>query len=219
MLNWIGFVVLFAGAVGAAAMGVQSGSPLMEMRPESLAVPAVSMRPLPGASGAVAKAAPETAKAVVIAEAPVAPEKAEDDPPALPAAVEPAKPEPVKVGPNGAKNVAARPIEAPPALPPAAPKPAAAKTPHPAPEGEVAAAGGGGDGTINLKASDTAEVVVDGRKVGPSPRLGMKLKPGKHKIRFDCYDAEGNLKAGKVQTVDIAAESEQDIDYDCPPIE
>jgi hypothetical protein len=110
--------------------------------------------------------------------------------------------------------VAAAPKPPPEEAPPSAPKtaPAAAATPAPAPSG----GGGSGDGLLNLKASDTAEVVVDGRKVGPSPRLGFKIKPGKHKIRFDCYDENGNLKPGKVQNIDVEAGSEQEISYDCP---
>ena len=72
------------------------------------------------------------------------------------------------------------------------------------------------EGALNLKASDTAEIVIDGRKVGPSPKLGFKVKSGKHKIRFDCYDENGNLKAGKVQTVDVGPDAEVEVSYDCP---
>src|SRR4029077_15653431 len=96
------------------------------------------------------------------------------------------------------------------------------KAPRPPPEDKESSSSGGsapadgGDGLANLKASDTAEVMVDGRKVGPSPKLNYKLKAGKHKVRFDCYDENGNLKPGKVQNVEIAPDEEKTLDYECP---
>lgn len=136
---------------------------------------------------------------------------------------EPAKPEPAKPEPKPAPVREPKPEPvAKPAPPPREPKPAAEPKPAPEPKAEEtnvaapAAPAGGGEGSINLKASDTAEIVIDGRKVGPSPKLGVKLKAGKHKIRFDCYDENGNLKPGKVQTVDVRADEEHDVDYECP---
>jgi hypothetical protein len=59
-------------------------------------------------------------------------------------------------------------------------------------------------------------VYVDGKKVGGSPILGLKVKPGKHKVRFDCYDATGEAKPGPTQTHDVAADGEKDVEYECP---
>ncbi len=70
-------------------------------------------------------------------------------------------------------------------------------------------------GQFNLRASDTADVFVDGKKVGGSPILGLKVKPGKHKVRFDCYDATGEAKPGVSQTVEVVADGEKDFEFDC----
>lgn len=72
------------------------------------------------------------------------------------------------------------------------------------------------EGHLNLRASDTADVFVDGKKVGSSPVLGFKAKAGAHKVRFDCYDAAGNTVAGPVQTVSVAADTESDVEFTCP---
>ena len=69
---------------------------------------------------------------------------------------------------------------------------------------------------LELRASDTADVYIDGRKVGGSPVLGHRVKAGKHKVRFDCYDAAGEAQQGVVQTVDVAVEGERDVEYECP---
>ncbi|HEY0880688.1 MAG TPA: hypothetical protein VGD87_04105, partial [Archangium sp.] len=87
-----------------------------------------------------------------------------------------------------------------------APEPVAAK-PAPAPPAE---------GTINLRASDTADVFLDGKKLGGSPLLGVKAKAGPHKVRFDCYDAAGNTVAGTPQTVTVKADAEVDVEFPCP---
>ena len=100
----------------------------------------------------------------------------------------------------------------------AKPQPAAAR---PAPAPKLAAASGEAVvptavGRFNLRASDTADVYVDGKKVGGSPVLGHKVKPGKHKVRFDCYDATGEAQPGVSQTYEITADGEKDVEYDCP---
>jgi hypothetical protein len=69
---------------------------------------------------------------------------------------------------------------------------------------------------LNLRASDTADVYLDGRKLGGTPLLGVKAKVGNHKLRFDCYDAAGNTVAGPVQTVAVKAEAEVDVEFTCP---
>jgi hypothetical protein len=72
------------------------------------------------------------------------------------------------------------------------------------------------EGQLNLRASDTADVFVDGKKAGSSPVLGFKVKVGTHKVRFDCYDTAGNTVAGPVQTVNVAADTETDVEFTCP---
>lgn len=69
---------------------------------------------------------------------------------------------------------------------------------------------------LNLRASDTADVFVDGKKVGSSPVDGLKVKAGAHKVRFDCYDASGNTLPGATKTVTVAAEAEESLDFTCP---
>lgn len=72
----------------------------------------------------------------------------------------------------------------------------------------------GGDGILNLIASDSAEVLLDGMKIGPSPKRGIRLSAGSYKVRFDCYD-DGELKAGAEQAVVVVAGKETHIDHDC----
>jgi hypothetical protein len=103
-------------------------------------------------------------------------------------------PEPAKA------PVAAAPVAAKP--PPVAAAPAA-----PAPPAE---------GLLNLRATDTADVYLDGKKLGGSPMLGVKAKAGNHKVRFDCYDAAGNALTGAAQTVSVKPEAETDIEFPCP---
>lgn len=230
-MKWALVGLCTLAALGAWAMGLNAAAKLSgEVHP--LPVPKVAMRPLPPLQGGPASAVqqppaekappaegaaePTRAAEPVVAKEPpasevAAPSKASDEPKTVATAKEPAGQQ-----------------QPPKAAPTAAPKPTAAdESPAPAPQPKARPAAGSesgstsppapvGEGSINLKASDTAEVVIDGRKVGPSPKLGVKLKAGKHKIRFDCYDENGNLKPGKVQVVDIAPDEEQDLDYECP---
>jgi hypothetical protein len=234
-MKWALIAVLTLAALGAWAMGLQAGGGLAgDVRP--MQVPRAVMRPLPPLGGAIVVASKGGAKvpdskeelpALPTKPEPVAakPEPApkpepvaRPEPKPEPVARPEPKPEPVKVA---AAKEPAQPRAAQQPKPPseeAAPKPA----PKPPPEEKEtntaapSAPSGSGEGLINLKASDTAEIVIDGRKVGPSPKLGYKLKTGKHKIRFDCYDENGNLKPGKVQTVDIKPDDEANIEYECP---
>lgn len=217
-------VILLLAAAAAIGLGIASAP--ASAQPVHR-VPTVVMRALPSQLTAVA------AIAAVPRPKPV-------DPPE-PLAGKPAEPKPVEVGPG---PVAAQPKPAQPKLAepklaepkPAEPKPAveprvgvaaapvAAKPPAekkapPTGVGPTPATGGGGvtDGSISLRASDTADVYIDGRKVGSSPVLGHRVKAGKHKIRFDCYDATGESKPGIVQTVDVTVDGEKDVEYECPP--
>jgi hypothetical protein len=72
-----------------------------------------------------------------------------------------------------------------------------------------------GDGTLNLQASDTADVYVDGRKVGASPVMGLKVKAGTHKVRFDCYDEAGNAVTGTVKPITLNTDEEQEVTWTC----
>ena len=69
---------------------------------------------------------------------------------------------------------------------------------------------------MTLRASDTADVYLDGRKLGSSPVSGVKARAGNHKVRFDCYDAAGNAVAGQVRVVTVAPDEEQEVEYPCP---
>ncbi len=189
----------------------------------SRVVPAVVMRALPVRQLVVAKADPvaaprEVAKKEESVEAIAPPEGVPSEAAAEPieakVAVEPAPVVPAPV------VVEAEPPAPKPVPEPAAARPPAPRAPRPSPSGEgVGPATGGAPGAVgqfNLRASDTAEVVVDGKRVGRSPVLGFKVKPGRHKVRFDCYDASGVARPGVSQTYDIAADYETDVEYDCP---
>jgi len=169
-----------------------------------------------------AEARPAEAKPVAAKPAEAKPAEAKPAE-AKPAEAKPAEAKPAEAKPAEAKPAEAKPAEAkpPPAEPKPAPAPIAARPapsrPPPSNEAAVAATGGGAAmGQFNLRASDTADVYVDGKKVGGSPVLGHKVKPGKHKVRFDCYDASGEARPGVSQTYDVAAEGEKDVEYDCP---
>ncbi|MBK7861350.1 MAG: hypothetical protein IPJ65_22605 [Archangiaceae bacterium] len=216
-MKWALIALLTLGALGAWAMGLKAAGGLSgEVKP--MPMPKVPMRAWPQLSGstvAVAAAAPAPAKPEPKPEPVAAPA-----PKPEPVKPEVAKPEPVAPAPK--PEPVAKPAPAPA---PVQPKPAPAPAPEAAPKPAVAAPAPAaappppaeqGEGTVNLKASDTAEIVIDGRKIGPSPKLGLKLKAGRHKIRFDCYDENGNLKPGKLQQVDLKADEERDVDYECP---
>ena len=213
-------VILLVAAAGVLAMGFLSSSAAAQ--PQRV-VPAVVMRSLPGnATILVAKA-----------DVPAVAAKADDELEQLKPAPKPAEVKPAEPKPAAAKPVVAeaKPAEVKPP-PVAQPKPAVVEAkPAPAPiaakpppaarpsEGAVPATGGAAAapvGQFNLRASDTADVFVDGKKVGGSPVLGHKVKPGKHKIRFDCYDGAGEARPGVSQTYEVGADGEKDVEYDCP---
>lgn len=173
------------------------------------AKPAEAAKPAPAEAPKPAEAAkPIPAEAAKPAEAKAAPAEAakpaEPKPAAVPAA-KPAEPKPAAVA-----GAAARPAPAAPAE--AKPEAVAAK---PAAEPAAPAAGGSTDAILQLRASDTADVFVDGKKVGQSPVLGVKVKPGKHKIRFDCYEASGATTKGPEKVIDVRALEEKDVEYEC----
>jgi hypothetical protein len=73
-----------------------------------------------------------------------------------------------------------------------------------------------GEGTLNLSSSGTADVFVDGKKVGSSPIRALKVRAGTHKVRFDCYDAAGNTLPGSGKSVTVAADTEESVEFTCP---
>lgn len=233
-LKWI-FVVLFGlGSAGALGMAFVSGG--VSRTPSPRTSPPIALRQFPVMVAAVGTPkAPDVAAPEPAAKPPEpAPEAAKPEPEA--AKPEVAKPEPVKPEPVAAKppEPAAKPpapaaapaVAKPPAPVAKAPEPAAkppepkaepevAKPPAPKPE-PVAAKPAPADGLLNLRATDTADVYLDGKKLGGSPLLGVKAKAGNHKVRFDCYDAAGNTVAGPVQVIAVKAEAEVDVEYPCP---
>lgn len=233
-------VVLILAAAAVVGLGLMSAPAAAQ---PARIVPAVVMRALPGIPAAAVAA---TEVAAIIPPAPKAEDELEDLKPAAkpaPAVAEekpaepkpaeakpapvaeakPAEPKPAEVKPPPVAQPKPAVVEAKPAAEPKpAPAPVAAKPPpaaRPPSEGVTPATGGGAPaavGQFNLRASDTADVFVDGKKVGGSPVLGHKVKPGKHKVRFDCYDASGEARPGVTQTHEVAADGEKDVEYDCP---
>ncbi len=150
---------------------------------------------------------PEPVKPVALAEAP-------KTPPPAPVAKAPEAPKPVAPAPIAKAPEAPKPVVVAAApKPPPAPAPAKAEKPEGESEGEDTAPP---EGILNLRASDTAEVFLDGKKLGGSPVTGIKVAPGKHKVRFDCYDASGGTVQGTPQTISVPADGEKDVEFECP---
>ncbi len=124
-------------------------------------------------------------------------------PPPPPAPVAKAPVETAKPPSEAAKNPPAQPKVAAP------PKAGAAPPPNPAPPAPV------GEGTLTMQASDTADVYLDGKKLGSSPQ-SVKARAGGHRVRFDCYDAAGNTVTGAVKTVTLAADQDLEVPFQCP---
>ena len=210
-------VVLLVAAGAAVVLGFVSAPAAAQ---PARVVPVIVMRALPTVGTRVVPVSPPEPAPVAEAkptEAPPAPVPAAPTSPVVAEAkVAPVgKPKPKSVPPPEAKPAEARP--APVAVEAGATEPKSA-APKVAPTDAVVPATGGGApvGILNLRASDTADVFVDGKKVGGSPILGHKVKPGKHKVRFDCYDPSGNARPGVSQTVEVAADGEKDFEFDCP---
>jgi hypothetical protein len=214
----ISLVLIIAGlgVVGVAFAGTDE----LRRPRQKLALAPIESRGWPAGMGAAKPA-----------EAAAAP--AETRPPETkPAETKPAETKPAE---TKAPAAAARPAEAKPAetkpaaaagTPPAEARPAAAAgtatrpgaapvAGKPAEPGAAPAPAAANDAMLNLRASDTADVFIDGKKVGTSPVLGFKVKPGKHKIRFDCYEASGTTTKGPEVVMDVRANEEKDKEYEC----
>jgi hypothetical protein len=202
-LKWLVVTVCGVCSLGLMGLGLNASTGLRSMESVTVATAKVSLRPLPAA--------------FVPGSASVAPQAV-----VKPAAAEPAVAlEPADAGRVKEVGVAAKPEAvagvvvpvAKPAVVDAGVKPVAAAVVVPStPASSVEA-------ILNLKASETADVFVDGKRVGSSPVLGVKVKVGVHKVRFDCYDAAGNTLAGAVQTVTATAEHALDVAFTCPASE
>jgi hypothetical protein len=179
--------LLALAGLGLVALGTMSASVLREPGPGPRSAPALSMRAFPpGADGPSA------------ARTPVKPV----DTPKTP--VEPVQPEVRDAGAPAAKA----PVDAGVPVPRAAAPPDAG-APRPAPPPAAL-------GVMNLHASDTADVYVDGRRVGSSPVDGLKVKTGTRRVRFDCYDSAGNAVQGPVQSVTVTTDQAAAVDFTCP---
>ncbi|MDP3503322.1 MAG: hypothetical protein Q8S33_23510 [Myxococcales bacterium] len=185
---FIGLVALLG--VGALVVGVLGGLGLSAAGPlPPVTVREIELRPFP-TMGAPLPLVPSVADGG--AEAPVAVVDAGSPAPA-----------PVDAG------VAKVPTPPPAAAKPDAGAPAVVNRPPPPPQPV-------GEGLLNLRSTDTADVFVDGKKVGGSPIEGLKVRAGAHKIRFDCYDAAGNTVPGTAKSVTVAADAEESVEFTCP---
>jgi hypothetical protein len=185
---FIGLVALLG--VGALVVGVLGGLGLSAAGPlPPVTVREIELRPFP-TTRAPLPPAPSVADGG--AEAPVAVVDAGSPAPA---------PVPVDAGV----------VKATPPPPPSAAKPDAGVVNRPPPPPQPV-----GEGLLNLRSSDTADVFVDGKKVGGSPIEGLKVRAGAHKIRFDCYDAAGNTVPGTAKSVTVAADAEESVEFTCP---
>ncbi len=73
-------------------------------------------------------------------------------------------------------------------------------TPRPKPQPEAS-----GDATLNLNSIPASNVLLDGRPVGRTPKLGVKVSPGPHRVVFvhegERANKSVNAKAGQTSTV------------------
>jgi serine/threonine-protein kinase len=67
--------------------------------------------------------------------------------------------------------------------------------------------GGGGSGTLNINSIPVSTVVLDGRPVGATPKVGLKVSAGSHTVVFvNCTDrksASVQVGAGQTKTVAV----------------
>jgi PEGA domain len=63
-----------------------------------------------------------------------------------------------------------------------------------------AAASASGQGTLNINSSPISSVILDGRPLGQTPKIGIKVKPGTHTVVF-VHPQHGR----KAQTVTVAS--------------
>ena len=212
VLKWIVVVGLGLAGLGSLGFGLMAAAPLRVQHPVAGGAPKVALRAFPG-SPAVASAKMQTAPKTPGADA------GSVEPHAADAGKVEAHPAPdagkveVHVAPDAGK-----------AAPDAGNKPApvdagAVVRPPPNPLPPPPPRPGAGEAELNLRASDTADVFLDGKKIGASPLMGLKVKAGPHKVRFDCYDAAGNTTPGQVQPITLAPDENKIVEFTCPASE
>jgi serine/threonine-protein kinase len=81
------------------------------------------------------------------------------------------------------------------------PETTAAADPTPKKDPPAAAAGGSGEAFLNINSLPASTVVLDGKPLGPTPRLKVSVPPGSHTVLF--VNSELSLK--KSITVDVKA--------------
>jgi outer membrane biosynthesis protein TonB len=185
-------VLLSLSGVAALAAGVVSAEGIRTPAPTLRAPVSANVRPHPPVFASAKKE-----------------EKPVEAAPAEPVAVKAPEAKPAEV-PKPAPTPA-EPVKAPAAeAPKPQPKEPPAK-PAPAPAAPASAA----EGRLTMRASDTADVYLDGKKVGQSPVSGYRAKAGAHKVRFDCYDSSGNAQKGDVQTVLVPPDEDVEVEFQC----
>jgi serine/threonine-protein kinase len=79
-------------------------------------------------------------------------------------------------------------------------------SPAPAPE-PGGGGGGGGSGTLNINSIPVSTIVLDGRPLGPTPKVGVKVSAGNHTVVFvsgtDRKSASVNVGGGQTKTVAV----------------
>lgn len=72
---------------------------------------------------------------------------------------------------------------------------------------EPSGGGGGGSGTLNINSIPVSTIVLDGRPVGATPKVGLKVSAGSHTVVFvngtDRKSASVNVGAGQTKTVAV----------------
>jgi serine/threonine-protein kinase len=96
------------------------------------------------------------------------------------------------------------------AAPAPRPRPPAEPRPAPAPSGDDDTAGGGGGGncTLNFNSIPVSNVLLDGRPLGGTPRLGVSAAAGTHTVIFVSPEegrksTQVSCKAGETRTVAV----------------
>lgn len=67
---------------------------------------------------------------------------------------------------------------------------------------------GGGTATLNMHSVPVSEVVLDGKPLGSTPKMGVPVAPGSHSITFVHPDlgrqtATLTVKAGETRTITV----------------
>ncbi len=69
-------------------------------------------------------------------------------------------------------------------------------------------------GTLNLRADHPAVAYVNGRRAGTTPLNGLRVKPGRVSVRFDC-EVEHITVHGAQRTVRVPAKGQVNVDHEC----